>query len=40
MLPAFDSETGRLPEGVHQASWDEVVERFGWNPDGGSYSTG
>lgn len=32
MLPAFDSETGRLPEGVHQASWDEVVERFGWNP--------
>ena len=30
-LPGFDSETGRLPEGEHLASWEEVVERFGWN---------
>ena len=30
-LPGFDPETGRLPEGEHVASWDEVVERFGWN---------
>jgi hypothetical protein len=21
-----------LPEGVHVATWEEVVERFGWNP--------
>ena len=32
MLPAFDPETGRLPEGEHEADWSEVVERFGWNP--------
>lgn len=30
MLPPFDPETGRLPEGEHVAPWDEVVERFGW----------
>ena len=28
MLPAFD-ENGNLPAGVHEASWDEIVERFG-----------
>ena len=31
MLPPFDPDTGRLPPGEHVASWDEVVERFGWN---------
>ena len=31
MLPPFDPVTGRLPSGEHAASWDEVVERFGWN---------
>jgi len=31
-MPGLDPETGRLPEGVHEAVWDEVVERFGWNP--------
>ena len=30
MLPPFDPETGRLPEGVHTATWEEIVERFGW----------
>ena len=30
MLPGFDPESGRLPPGEHVASWDEVVERFGW----------
>ena len=30
MLPAFDSDSGRLPPGEHVASWDEVLERFGW----------
>jgi hypothetical protein len=23
--------TSRIPRGEHQAEWDEVVERFGWN---------
>lgn len=27
----MDPETGLLPVGEHLASWDEVVERFGWN---------
>jgi hypothetical protein len=31
VLPPFDPDTGRLPAGEHVASWDEVVERFGWN---------
>ena len=30
MLPRFDPASGRLPPGEHVASWDEVVERFGW----------
>ena len=30
MLPAFDPDTGRLPPGEHVASWDQVVDRFGW----------
>lgn len=21
-----------MPEGVHRATWEEIVERFGWNP--------
>jgi len=29
MLPAF--EEGALPPGIHEASWSEVVSRFGWN---------
>lgn len=32
MLPPLDPDTGRLPEGVHQADWEDVVDRFGWNP--------
>ena len=32
MLPPFDPHTGRLPLGEHEADWDEVMERFGWNP--------
>lgn len=31
MLPAFDPETGRLPDGVYEVTWQNVVERFGWN---------
>lgn len=29
MLPDFDAD-GALPLGIHVASWDEIVERFGW----------
>ncbi|MGZ4693313.1 MAG: DUF6932 family protein [Acidimicrobiales bacterium] len=31
MLPPLGPETGLLPAGEHAATWDEVVERFGWN---------
>ena len=30
MIPAFDPDSGCFPPGEHFASWDEVVERFGW----------
>jgi hypothetical protein len=29
VLPGF-TEDGLLPEGLHRATWDEVVARFGW----------
>jgi hypothetical protein len=29
-IPPF-SDSGNLPEGVHEASWDEIVERFETN---------
>lgn len=29
VLPDFDAD-GALPLGIHVASWDEIVERFGW----------
>jgi hypothetical protein len=31
MLPDFDQKTGQLPPGIHQATWDEFVTRFGTN---------
>jgi hypothetical protein len=31
VLPNLDPETGLLPVGEHHATWDEVVEQFGWN---------
>jgi len=31
MIPPFDPGSGLLPLGEHDASWDEVLERFGWN---------
>jgi len=30
VLPVFHPDSGRLPPGERVASWDEVVERFGW----------
>lgn len=29
MIRDFD-ESGNLPTGVHDATWDEIVQRFGW----------
>lgn len=31
-IPSFDPETGQLPPGEHAASWDDVLDCFGWNP--------
>jgi hypothetical protein len=31
VLPPLDPDTGLLPVGEHAASWDEVLDRFGWN---------
>jgi hypothetical protein len=31
VIPPLDPVTGRLPPGEHEGSWEEVVERFGWN---------
>lgn len=31
MLPPFDPDTGRLPEDEHVATWEEVLDRLGWN---------
>jgi len=30
-LPPFEPTTGHLPPGEHVATWEEVVDRFGWN---------
>jgi hypothetical protein len=30
MIPPFDPVTGLLPQGVHTATWEEVVARYGW----------
>lgn len=30
-IPPFVPTTGRLPPGEHGATWEEIVDRFGWN---------
>ncbi len=30
MTPPFDAD-GNLPIGVHVATWDEIVQQYGWN---------
>ena len=32
VIPPFDPDTGNLPPGVHEATWDELVARYGYNP--------
>jgi hypothetical protein len=31
VIPAFDEATGNLPPGIHDASWEEIIDRFGHN---------
>ena len=32
MIPPFVPSTGLLPSGIHEATWEELVARFGWTP--------
>jgi hypothetical protein len=32
MIPPFEPSTGLLPSGIHEATWQELVARFGWTP--------
>jgi len=32
VIPPFDSVTGNLPPGVHEAAWEDLVARYGWTP--------
>ena len=32
MIPPFEPDTGNLPAGIHEASWEEFSERFGTTP--------
>ena len=32
MIPEFDPGTGNLPPGVHEATWDELLARYGYTP--------
>jgi hypothetical protein len=31
LIPAFEKATGNLPPGIHDASWEEIVHRYGHN---------
>jgi len=31
-MPPFDPTTGLLPPGLHEASWEEIVDRYGGTP--------
>src|SRR5919204_935850 len=32
MIPPFEPSTGLLPAGLHEATWEELVARFGTTP--------
>lgn len=32
MIPPFENPCGYLPAGIHDASWNEFADRFGFNP--------
>jgi hypothetical protein len=31
VIPEFEEATGNLPPGIHDASWEEVIQRYGYN---------
>jgi hypothetical protein len=39
VIPSFD-ERGNLPPGIHQATWDEIVERYATNEQRGQLVNG
>ena len=32
MIPRFNPFTGNLPPGIHEATWEDMVARFGYTP--------
>lgn len=32
VIPPFDAATGNLPPGIHLATWEEIVARYGYTP--------
>lgn len=32
VIPLVDPATGNLPPGLHEATWEEIVERYGYTP--------
>ena len=32
MIPDFDASTGNLPPGEHSATWQEMLDRYGYTP--------
>ena len=32
MIPPFDQASGNLPRGIHDATWEELVTRYGTTP--------
>src|SRR5688572_29461683 len=32
MIPQFEPSSGVLPPGIHEATWEDLVARFGWTP--------
>jgi hypothetical protein len=32
VIPPFDRTTGNLPPGVHEATWEEILGRYGYTP--------
>jgi hypothetical protein len=32
MIPPFDPVTGNLPPGIHEATWEEILARYGYTP--------
>jgi hypothetical protein len=40
VIPSTDPKTGLLPPGVHEASWADLVDRYGYSPHRQALLTG